>query len=366
MKTRAAVLFAPHEPFRIETLDLQPPKSREVLVKLQAAGVCHSDWHIATGDTKHPLPAVCGHEGSGIVEAVGEGVASVKPGERVALNWAPNCGSCFYCAHGRPALCEAYRGLIWQGVLMDGTPRLSLGGKPVYHYCALACFSEYAVVPEASCVKLGVETEPRIAALVGCAVSTGVGAAVNTVEIPAGASVAVLGAGGIGSCVVLGARLRGAGTVVVVDRAKEKMKLALELGATHALEAGPESPRRIRELTGGRGADFVFEAVGVPAVQEQALECVRPGGTLVLVGLAPMGTSTQLPGAIITRRELTVRGCYYGTCEPARDFPRFARWHAEGKLPLEKLVTRTYALDEINAAYADLLAGKLARGVIVF
>ena len=366
MKTRAAVLFETGQPFAIETLELEPPRAREVLVRVQAAGVCHSDWHLATGDTKHPLPVVPGHEGSGVVEAVGSEVSAVKPGDFVALNWAPYCGSCFYCTHGRPALCESYVEPIWKGLQMDGSTRWTLRGKPVHHYCALSCFSEYAVVPEASCVKLEGSIDPRIAALIGCAVTTGVGAAVNTVALPAGASVAVFGAGGVGSCIVLGAKAAGAGTVLVGDRAPEKAALAQALGADEVLEAGAGVPAQIRQLTGGRGADYVFEAVGRPEVQEQALRCARPGGTVVLVGLSPMGSATNLPGAVITRRELTVTGSYYGTCEPRRDFVRFAEWHRSGKLPLEKLITRTYKLEEINAAYADLLAGKLARGVVVF
>ncbi|MFQ5570665.1 MAG: Zn-dependent alcohol dehydrogenase [Rhodothermales bacterium] len=366
LKTRAAVLYEINQPFEIEMLDLEPPHAREVLVKMAAAGVCRSDWHLVTGATQHPLPVVPGHEGAGVVEAVGENVTRVKPGDAVILNWAPNCGSCFYCLNDRPSLCATYIEPIWGGTMMDGTPRLSSGGVSVYHFCALACFSEYTVVPEESCVPLHKDIPMAVGALIGCAVTTGVGAVLHTAQVRAGSSVAVFGAGGVGLSTILGAHLAGAYPVIAVDRVAEKEDTALELGATHFLVAGPDTLDAVRGLTEGRGADYVFDTTGVPAVQEQCLEAVRPGGLVVLAGLAPMDSATNLPGAIITRQEKTVTGSYYGSGHPARDFPRYADLYTRGLLPLDGLISKTYTLDQINDAYADLLAGKLARGVIVF
>lgn len=366
MKTRAAILYEPNTPLSVETLDLEPPRTGEVLVKLVATGVCHSDWHLVTGDTRHPLPVVLGHEGAGIVEAVGAGVSRVKPGDHVALNWAPNCGCCFYCLNDRPNLCSTYVEPIWAGTMMDGTSRLSKNGRTVYHFSALACFADYSVVPQECCVPLCKEVPPKIAALIGCAVTTGVGAVLNTAKVRPGTSVAIFGAGGVGLSIILGACLAGASRIIAVDRVQAKCDMALEFGATHTVIAGPETNDSIRSLTDGRGADYVFEAIGIPAVQEQCLDAARPGGTIVLAGVSPMGSSTNLPGAIITRQEKTIMGTYYGTANTARDFPLYADLYVKGKLDLDRLVSKTYPLEEINEAYADMLGGKVARGVIVF
>ena len=366
MKTRAAVLYETNQPFVVEVLDLEPPRAGEVLVKVAAVGVCRSDWHLATGATQHPLPVVPGHEGAGVVEAVGAGVTRVTPGDHVVLNWAPHCGTCFYCLNDRPGLCGTYIEPIWGGTMMDGTPRLSKAGEPVYHYCALACFSEYTVVPQESCVPLREEVPFPVGALIGCAVTTGVGAVLNTAQVRPGSNVAVYGVGGVGLSVVMGAHLAGAVPLMAIDTVSARAGVATALGATHFLTTGPETVSAICNLTEGRGADYVFDATGVPAVQEECLDAVRPGGTVVLAGLAPMGSNTNLPGAVITRQEKTVTGTYYGSAHPARDFPRYADLYLQGKLDLDRLITKTYTLDQINDAYADLVAGKLARGVVVF
>src|SRR5262245_5030782 len=365
MKIQAAVFYEPGVPFAVETLNLEPPQPGEVLVKVAAAGVCHSDWHLMTGATQHATPVVPGHEGAGVVEAVGPGVTRVKPGDHVALNWAPNCGGCFYCLNDRPSLCAAYVGPLWNGTLMDGSTRLSRDGRPVYHWSGLSCFAERAVVPQESCVPLSKEVPLPVAALIGCAVTTGVGAVLNTARVRPGSSVAVFGAGGVGLSVILGARLAGAVRIIAVDRTEAKLEIARSFGATDALLGGPDAAGAVRGFTEGRGADYVFEAVGIPALQEQAFDAVRPGGTLVLAGIAPMGSSTNLPGAVLTRQEKTVMGCYYGSANTARDFPRYAKLYLRGKLDLGRLVSRTYPLEQINEAYADMLAGATARGVIV-
>ena len=366
MKIQAAVFRRPHQPFSIETLELAPPRADEVLVKVAAAGVCHSDWHLMTGASRHPTPVVPGHEGAGVVVRVGEGVRDLQPGDHVALNWSPACGSCFYCDRGRPSLCSTFVDRIWAGVLLDGETRLSRGAETVYHFSSLACFADHTVVPKQSCVKMDRDIPMQVAALIGCAVTTGVGAVLNTARVEAGSSIAVFGAGGVGLSVVLGARLAGAARIIAVDRVPAKLKTARALGATDVVVADANANDRIRAWTEGRGADYVFEAVGIPEVQQQCLDAARPGGMVVLAGLAPMGSQTNLSGALITRQEKTVCGSYYGSADTQRDFPRYAALYKQGKLDLDGLISKTYSLEDINQAYADLIEGRLARGLIVF
>jgi len=365
MKIQAAVLHQVQEPLSIETVELAPPRAGEVLVQIAAAGVCHSDWHLVTGDTRHALPVVLGHEGAGVVAAVGAGVTRVNVGDRVVLNWTPDCGACFYCLHQQPNLCETYEAPIWAGTLLDGTPRLALSdGTAVYHWCGLACFAEYAVVPEPSCIPIRADVPLEVAALVGCAVATGVGAALYTGQVRAGESVAVFGCGGVGLSAILGARLCGAGQIIAVDANPQKLEQVGAFGATHTVLAS--EAEQVRALTNGRGADVVIEAVGLPAVQEAAFAATRAGGRLVLAGLAPMGSGTNLPGALITRKEITIKGSYYGSVSPRRDFPLLLDLYVAGKLDLDRLVARRYALDEINTAFAAMLRGDAARGVVMF
>lgn len=366
MQTRAAVLHRVGDPIQIETLELEPPRAGEVLVKVAAAGVCHSDWNVVSGATSHPLPVILGHEGAGIVEQVGTGVTNLCVGDHVALNWAPNCGHCFYCQHDSPSLCAEYLEPIWAGTMLDGTTRFARDGQPYFQFSALGCFSERIVAPAVCCVPLPESVPLPVAALIGCAVTTGVGAVLNTARVRPGSSVVVFGAGGVGLSIVLGARLAGAARIIVVDKAEQKRELVLPFGATDFLPAGENVVEEIRRLTDGRGADYAFEAVGSPAVQELCLAAARPGGMIVLAGLAPMGSSTNLPGALITRQEKTVKGSYYGSASPARDFPFFADLYLHGRLDLDRLITRTYGLEQINEAYAHMFAGDVARGVILF
>lgn len=366
MRIRAAVFREPNSPFNIETVELEPPRAGEVLVRVAAAGVCHSDWHLMTGATAHSTPVVPGHEGAGIVEAVGDGVTRVVPGDHVALSWAPSCGHCFYCHNGRPSLCETFVEPIWAGTMLDGTTRLTLDDETLYHFSAVACFAEYTVVPEACCVALDKAIPLEVAALIGCAVTTGVGAALNTVRVKPGSSVVVYGAGGVGLSIIMGAKLAGAARIIAIDTSEAKGNMALSFGATDFLLSNPTTTRAIHKMTSGRGADYAFEAIGLPAVQEACLDAIRPGGTVVLAGISPMGSGTNLPGAILTRQEKTVTGSYYGSANPERDFPLYADLYQRGLLDLDRLVSRRYPLDQINAAYADMLTGETARGLIVF
>lgn len=366
MNIKAAVLTAPNTPFVIEDLTLELPKQGEVLVRIAASGVCHSDYHLATGTTRHPMPVVCGHEGAGVVEAVGDGVSRVQMGDHVTLSWSPDCGTCFYCQHGKPNLCETFTEPIWAGTMLDGTTRLYRGGDPVYAYCGLATFAEYVVVPQQSCIPIRKDVPLKVAALVGCAVATGVGAAMFTASVRPGESVVVFGCGGVGLNILQGAALCGASTIIAVDVNQTKMQLAREFGATHTLLSDAHTLEAIHELTGGRGVDTSFEAVGVPALQELALAAARPGGMVVLAGLSAMGTSTNLPGAVLTRTEKTVKGSYYGSVHPSRDFPMLLDLYLAGRLKLDELVSREYRLSEINQAFDAMLGGEVARGIVVF
>lgn len=366
MRIRAAVFREPGVPFTIEELELSEPREGEVLVRVAAVGVCHSDWHLMTGATKHPLPVVPGHEGAGIIEQLGPNVEGLSVGDHVALNWAPSCGQCFYCGRGRPNLCSTYVEPMWAGTMLDGTTRLSTrDGDPVYHFSALACFAEYCVVPWQCCVPMPKELPLEIAALIGCAVTTGVGSVLNTARVESGSSVAVYGVGGVGLSTVMGAKLAGARTIIAIDPLKSRRQAALRLGATHAF-SGADALSGIRSVTENRGADYVFEAVGIPSVQEECLEAARPGGTIVFSGISAMGSATNLPGAVIVRQEKTIMGSYYGTAHAPRDFARYAGAFVSGELPLGKLVDRRYSLDQINEAYSDMLEGNSARGMIVF
>lgn len=365
MKIQAAVLEGANEPFRVQTLELDAPRAGEVLVKLSAVGVCHSDWHLVTGATKHPMPVVAGHEGAGVVEAIGPGVTHIAVGDHVILNWAPACGTCFYCQRDRSNLCETYTAPIWAGTMLDGTTRLHRDGQNVFAYCGLAALATHTVVPQQSCVVIRKDVALEAAALVGCAVATGVGAAMFTAKVQPGDTVVVLGCGGVGLSVIQGARLCGAAQIIAVDGVTSKMWVAKHFGATTALTTDDNVEAIVKRLTGGRGADHVFEAVGIPTLQEKALSLVRPGGTLTLAGLSPMGTSTNFPSALLTRQEKTIRGSYYGTVHAPRDFPMLIDLYAAKKLNLDDMITKRYKLEQVNEAYADMVAGKLARGVIL-
>lgn len=366
MKIQAALLFGAHQPFVVDEVTLEEPRAGEVLVKIAASGVCHSDYHLVSGATNHPMPVVPGHEGAGVVEAVGPGVTRVKVGDHVTLNWAPDCGHCFYCLHGKPNLCETYVEPIWAGTMLDGTTRLRWKDQTVYHFSGLASFAEYAVVPQESCVTIRKDVPLTVAALVGCAVATGVGAVIYTADVKASESVVVFGCGGVGLNILQGAALCGAQTIIAVDTNPTKMEIAKQFGATHTLLAGDDTLSAIRELTNGRGADHAFEAVGIPALQEQAFQAIRPGGTLTLAGLSAMGSGTNLPGAIITRQEKVIKGSYYGTVNANRDFPLLLDLYMAGKLKLDELVSQEYSLSQINEAYDAMLSGTVARGVVVF
>jgi NDMA-dependent alcohol dehydrogenase len=357
------VLKAVGEPLAVEAVELAPPGPGEVLVRLAACGVCHSDWNVISGATPNPLPAVLGHEGAGVVEEVGEGVKAVALGDHVVLSWLPACGRCFYCRRGRPVLCDVAMADMFRGTLPGGVLRLSRDGEPLYHYSYLSAFAERCVVPEGCCVRIRKDAPLDVAALVGCAVMTGFGAVVNRARVEPGSAVVVFGAGGVGLSAVMGARLAGARTIVAADPVAFKRETALELGATHAVEPGA-ARELLRELTDGRGADVAVDTAGVPGIVAQAYDSVRRGGTVVAVGIPPVGATADLPGPGLPREEKVVTGSFYGSCRPQADMPLVLDLFMEGRLPLDRLVTRTYRLDEVNEAFAAMNAGEVARAVV--
>jgi S-(hydroxymethyl)glutathione dehydrogenase / alcohol dehydrogenase len=364
---KAAVLRRPGDPLRIEEVTLAAPREGEVEVKLAATGVCRSDLHVMTGATRHPLPVVCGHEGSGRVSAVGPGVTRVSPGDPVVLSWSPMCGACFYCTHDLPAQCEAYLEAVWNGTMRDGTTRLSASGEPIYHYAALASFAEACVVPESCCIPIPREAPLQTAALIGCAVATGVGAALIRAHVPQGAFVAVFGCGGVGMNILQGARLCGASRIIAVDVNPARLDAAPRFGATHMVNATSGDPvTSVRALTDGRGADFTFEALGRPAVMQQAMDAARRGGTVVLVGLGGQDEEVHLGAGTFTRSDKTLTSAYYGGIDPSRDIPRLVDLSMQGKLQLDPLVGRRRPLDEINEAIEDLKRGEVLRTLITF
>ena len=349
----------------VEEVELGEPGPGEVEVRLAASGVCHSDWNVVTGATANPLPAVLGHEGSGVVGALGEGVESVVEGDHVILSWLPACGRCFYCSRGRQVLCDVAMEDMFRGTLPGGTLRLSQNGDHLHHYSYLSTFAERCIVPEGCCVRIREDASLDVAALVGCAVMTGYGAAVTRAGIRPGEAIAIFGAGGVGLSAIMGARLAGAGAIVAVDPFAFRRDTALELGATHALDPGSDDVTAfMRDLTDGRGADAAIDSAGAPGVLAHAYAAVRRGGTVVAVGLPPEGLSAELPASNLAREEKVITGSFYGSCSPQVDMPMVLDLYMNGHLPLDRLISRAYPLDEINEAFAAMNAGEVARAVI--
>jgi S-(hydroxymethyl)glutathione dehydrogenase/alcohol dehydrogenase len=364
---KAAVIHQPGKKLAIEEVKLEKPHPGEVLIQIAASGVCFSDWHLITGATPHPLPAIPGHEGAGIVLEVGKGVKRVRPGDHIVLTWAPGCGDCFYCLRGLPAHCESSFEWLWQGTLQDGTTRLRLNGKPVYHFSASSTFAQATVVPEISCIRIRKDIPLAQAALVGCSVTTGIGAVVNSAQVRAGENVAVFGCGGVGLNIVQAAALSGAEKVIAVDTIPFKLSLARTLGATHFVNVQERSAiETIHKWTHQRGVDKAFEATGRPEVMQQALSATRKGGMTVLAGIGPHGSSLQISASNFPRQSKHIVSCYYGDSDPRYDIPRILDLYTAGKIKLDELITRRYRLEDINTAFQDMLAGEVARGVIEF
>jgi len=363
-EVRAAVLREVGSPLEIAELRLDPPRAGEVEVRLHAAGVCHSDLSMIEGGIATPLPVVLGHEGAGVIEAVGEGVRSVSVGDHVVLNWVPMCGHCFFCLHGQPQLCAS--GAYTPGLMDDGTTRLFDGDAPVHHGLHAASFAERTVVREKSVVKVDEDIPFAVAAVVGCAVTTGVGAALRTADVRAGERVAVIGCGGVGLSVIQGCRLAGASQIIAVDRVPSRLNAAQSFGATDVVEGGDKAASAVRALTGKLGVDVAFEVAGIPALQRQAWDMTRRGGRTILVGVPRQDGETTFPSILLSVSEKTLKGCYYGSAYPPRDFPALLDLYRAGKLDLDALVTQRLPLEGVNDAFAAMRSGEQLRTVLEF
>lgn len=361
---KAAVMHARGAKLVVEDLELEPPRTGEVAVRLVATGVCHSDLGGLHGTRELPTPMVLGHEGAGIVESVGAGVSAAAPGDHVILSAIGRCGRCAACVEGRSWMCSTWGASIFSGALPGGGTRLSLRGSPVYHWFAQSSFAERAVVPEGSVVKIRRDVPLEKVALLACGVSTGLGAVLNAAQVRLGDSVCVIGCGGVGIAAIVGADLAHAYPIVAVDIADEKLEYARSLGATHAVNAAREDAvARVRELTGG-GAAHTFECVGNAKTLAQLVAMVPPGGDGYVVGAAPPGTTFPF-GTDGFIRNKHLHGVMQGNVRATIDIPRYVDLYARGRLPLDRMVTRTYGLDETNEALAALEHGT-GRGVLVF
>ncbi|RKQ35778.1 zinc-dependent alcohol dehydrogenase family protein [Oceanobacillus halophilus] len=374
MKVKSAVLhelglpqpYKKTKPIKIETLDLDSPQYGEVQVQIKAASLCHSDLSVINGSRPRPLPMALGHEAAGVVTEVGEGVTDLYPGDHVVCVFVPSCGHCVPCREGRPALCEPAAETNNKGTLLSGGVRLHKGDEVVNHHVGVSAFSEYVVVSRNSLVKVDKNIPFEKIALFGCAVITGVGAVVNTANIKMGSTVAIVGLGGIGLSAMLGAVAAGASRVVAVDVNDNKLKQALELGATDVFNSKDSDViEQIRVATGG-GLDNVFETAGVVPALEVAYAITKRGGTTVTTGLPHPEHKFSFPYVTLTADEKTLKGSYVGSCVPDRDIPRFIKLYSQGRLPVDKLLARTISLDEINEGFDQLASGDFSRIIITF
>lgn len=375
MQIRAAVLnqmeqprpYAQTRPIVIETVNLAGPGPNEVLVKITAAGLCHSDLSVVNGDRPRPMPMALGHEAAGIIEETGPGVLDLARGDSVALVFVPSCGHCLPCLEGRPALCEPGAAANTAGTLVGGHRHLSRSdGTPLNHQLGVSCFADYAVVNRGSVVKVTPDLAPEVAAIFGCAVLTGVGAAINSAQVRLGQTVAVLGLGGVGLSAVLGALALGAREVIAVDTLPAKLDAALTLGATRAFRADdPDLVAQIKAATKG-GVDVAIEAAGSVRALDAAYRMTRRGGTTVTCGLPPPAHTFNLPAVNLVAEERTLKGSYLGSAVPARDIPHYIELFTAGRLPVDKLISHRLRLDQINEGFDRLASGEAVRQVILF
>jgi S-(hydroxymethyl)glutathione dehydrogenase/alcohol dehydrogenase len=364
MKFRAAVLDRVYEPLRLDTLEMAPLRPGDVLVRLHASGLCHTDLEVMQGSLAYPLPIVLGHEGAGVVEAVGADVTQVKPGDHVVCSWNPHCGHCFYCERQLPILCEPFTRHQPRGLLLDGTTRMTRDGERVHHYSVTSTHAEYTVVPESGAIPVPRELPFDRACIIGCGVMTGIGAVVRKAKVEAGTSVVVIGCGAVGLNAIQGAKLADAGKVIAVDRDAAKLARALDFGATHVVNAADgAAAESIRALTGGRGADSVFEAAGHKDAFRLSVECVRPGGQVVWLGKINVDQDVSFRWGSLMGEKRIVRSSY-GDAIPRPDFPWIANEYLEGRIKLDELITRRIALEDINDGFAAMARGEGIRTVV--
>lgn len=368
MKSRAAVLLESPGRYEVVDVEIDEPKAREVLVRYVASGLCHSDVHFLTGDHQGPLPFCAGHEGAGVVEAVGPGVSSLRPGDHVVASFIPSCGRCRYCASGRMNLCQLGAHLQ-AGPMPDGTYRMHHEGRDLHQFLLISTFSQYAVVSEHSLVKVPDDLPLDTICLLGCGVGTGLGSSINSAGVHPGDHVIVMGVGGVGASAVQGAALAGAAVIAAVDPISFKREMAETLGATHSFATIAEATQFVRSVTDGQGADAAILAMGSPTNTDvaEAFAAIGKGGTVVVTGMAaitePMGIPVHL--LELGGMQKTIRGSLFGMCNPPSDILRQIDLYRAGKLKLDEMITRRYSLDDINVAVDDLLEGRNIRGVIV-
>jgi S-(hydroxymethyl)glutathione dehydrogenase/alcohol dehydrogenase len=361
---RGAVLYNFHEPLKVESLELKPPRADEVLVKVAASGVCHSDLSVQQMKLPVPPPAVLGHEGAGIVEEVGKDVTTLKKGDHVVLSWVENCGRCHYCIAGTVHLCE--KGT--QGMMTGEENVFRKGDVEIARMAGVGSFADHTVVRATAAIKIADEVPLDRACLVGCGVMTGVGAVVNTAKVQPGQTVAVFGCGGVGLNVIQGAALSGASRIIAVDLSKSKLELAKQFGATDVVDASGDASGadQVRDLTDGLGVDYAFEVIGVPAVIVQAFLSLKRGGKAIVVGVPPFGSEVPIPGFSIPLEEKSVIGSLYGSANMRRDMPKLIDLYMRGRLKIDELVSRRIKLDDVNAAFEAMEKGEVARSVIVY
>ena len=366
MNIKAAVVTGINQ-LSIETIDLAEPKPTEILVKMKAAGVCHSDLHTVRGELSVEPPLVLGHEGAGVVEAVGSEVTTIKPGDHVLINWLPACEACPHCLNDHFNLCERFGPTIYAGRLLDGTSRLTnQAGASLKHYLGAATMAEYAVIDQASAIPIPADVPLEVAAVIGCAVATGVGAVIRTGQVAIGSSAAVIGCGGIGLSMLQGCRLAGCHPIIAIDVFESKLDFARRMGATHTINAREEDVfETLRSIT-GIGPDTIFDSVGAPATINQALVGARPGGTAVIVGLHSAKLEVPLPIASLIYDNKRLLGCFAGSTRPKVDLPLLVDLYRAGRLDLDPLVSHRYTLEQLPQAFEAMEAGSIARGVITF
>ncbi len=381
MKTRAAVLWGQNQEWVIEDIELDPPKAGEVLVKTSAAGMCHSDEHMITGDMSidnatadmvgmpHMFPLIGGHEGSGVVVEVGPGVTSLKPGDHISVSFVPSCGRCRYCSTGKQNLCDLGGLAFQQGMITDGTVRHHCKGEDIGCMAKLGTFSEYMLLAESSCIKVDDDYNMQAVALVSCGVATGWGSAANRAQVQAGDTVVVVGIGGIGMNAVQGAKMSGAKRVIAIDPIEFKREKAMEFGATHTFASMEDAMASVTEMTWGQMADKVIMTPGVlyGEMMQLGMSLCGKGGTIVVTAIAPMSQTTSSVNLFeLAMWNKEIKGTIFGSLNPRKDIPNLLSMYRAGTLKLDELITRTYTLDQINEGYQDMRDGKNIRGVIVF
>jgi alcohol dehydrogenase len=373
MQVTAAVLrqtglslpYAQSRPLVLEQLTLDPPGRDEVLVRIVAAGLCHSDLSVINGDRPRPMPMALGHEAAGVIEGLGDGVDDLEVGDHVVMVFMPSCGHCLPCSEGRPALCGPGAQANGAGTLLNGTTRLNDNEGVVNHHLGCSAFATHAVVSRRSIIRIDRDLPLHEAALFGCAVLTGVGAVVNTAKVRAGQTVAVVGLGGVGLAAVMGAVAAGASQVIAVDLMQDKLAIARDLGATGTFLAGADAADQVRAETGG-GCDIVLEMAGSVKALDSAIAMTRRGGTTVTAGLPPADAALALNIVGLVGEERTLKGSYIGTCVPTRDIPRYVALYRAGRLPVDRLVSGYLTLDQINEGFDELQSGRAVRQIIRF